>query len=127
MTDTMNAEPDTKLPRKMAREPKPDATADAMTAGAVATPQTMSAPVKPQTKAARVEALLAREGGASLDELCQTTGWLPHTCRAFLTGLRKKGRALERSKAEDGTSIYTLVSAAGAVAPTAYAGAKASA
>lgn len=112
MTDTTIAKPATKLLRKMAREPKPDATTDAMTAAAVATPQTISTPVKPQTKASQVEALLARGDGVSLVDLCQTTGWLPHTCRAFLTGLRKKGKALERSKAEDGTTIYKLMSEA---------------
>lgn len=109
MTDTTNAKPSTKRPRKMARGPKPDATADALAAAAVAAPQTISTPVKPQTKASQVEALLARADGAALGDLCQTTGWLPHTCRAFLTGLRKKGKALERSKAEDGTTIYRLV------------------
>ena len=109
MTDTTIAKPATKLPRKMAREPKPDATADAMTAAAVAAPQTISTPVKPMTKSAQIEALLARGDGASLGDLCNATGWLPHTCRAFLTGLRKKGKALERSKAGDSTTMYKLV------------------
>jgi hypothetical protein len=63
---------------------------------------------KPQSKAALVEELLQRSGGASLDDLCQATGWLPHTCRAFLTGLRKKGRTVERSKREDGVTIYRI-------------------
>jgi hypothetical protein len=74
-----------------------------------ASPPTTAAPKQP-TKAAQVEALLTRSAGASLDELCHATGWLPHTCRAFLTGLRKKGRAIERSKREDGTTIYRLSS-----------------
>lgn len=68
---------------------------------------TATSPQQP-TKAAQVEALMAREGGASLDELCSATGWLPHTCRAFLTGLRKKGRTILRGKREDGTTIYKL-------------------
>lgn len=91
----MTEQTTTKRPRRMARETKPDAP---------------SAPpaAKPQSKAALVEVLLQRSGGASLDDLCQATGWLPHTCRAFLTGLRKKGRALERSKREDGVTIYRV-------------------
>lgn len=50
--------------------------------------------------------LLAREEGASLDELSTATGWQPHSCRAFLTGLRKKGWAVERKRGEDGTTIW---------------------
>lgn len=55
------------------------------------------------------------EEGASLDELTTATGWQPHSCRAFLTGLRKKGWAIERQKREDGTTIWV------GVAPVAYA------
>ncbi|MBK6801976.1 DUF3489 domain-containing protein [Novosphingobium sp.] len=91
----MTEETTTKRPRRMAREAKPKAP---------------SAPpaAKPQSKGALVEDLLQQSGGASLDDLCQATGWLPHTCRAFLTGLRKKGRTVERSKREDGVTIYRI-------------------
>ncbi len=50
--------------------------------------------------------LLARDDGGSLDELTAATGWQPHSCRAFLTGLRKKEWAIERKKREDGTTIW---------------------
>jgi hypothetical protein len=60
------------------------------------------------TKAAEVKRLLLRPQGASLDELSQATGWQPHTCRAFLAGLRKKGGVLTRTKLDDGTTTYTL-------------------
>jgi len=43
------------------------------------------------TKQDQILALLAREEGASIDELMAATGWLPHTVRATLSGLRKKG------------------------------------
>lgn len=61
-----------------------------------------------QTKASIVEALLTREGGASLEALCEATGWQAHTCRAFLTGLRKKGREIIRASDKDGKSIYLI-------------------
>jgi len=61
-----------------------------------------------QTKASVVEELLAREGGASLEALCKATGWQVHTCRAFLTGLRKKGREVIRASDKDGKSIYLI-------------------
>lgn len=62
------------------------------------------------TKASVVEALMTREGGATLEALCEATGWQPHTCRAFLTGLRKKGRDVIRASDKEGKSIYLLAS-----------------
>ena len=67
------------------------------------------APSKPPKKSAQVIALLEAGEGATLANLCAATGWQPHTCRAFLTGLRKKGRVLERSHRADGASVYKLV------------------
>jgi Protein of unknown function (DUF3489) len=58
-------------------------------------------------KADVFEKLLARDGGASLDELTAATGWQPHSCRAFLTGLRKKGWAIERGRRADGETVWT--------------------
>lgn len=60
-----------------------------------------------QTKAALVLTLLRRSGGATLPELTEATGWLPHTTRAALTGLRKKGHDIARSKRNEAT-CYTL-------------------
>lgn len=60
------------------------------------------------TKLAGVIALLERAEGASIDELTGATGWLAHTTRAVLTGLRKRGMTLARSKRQDGTTIYRL-------------------
>lgn len=68
-----------------------------------------------QTKASAVAALLTRDGGASLEVLCEATGWQPHTCRAFLTGLRKKGREVIRASDKDGKSIYLMASDRSAV------------
>ncbi len=35
--------------------------------------------------------MVSTDEGATLDELIGATGWLPHTARAALTGLRKRG------------------------------------
>jgi DNA-binding MarR family transcriptional regulator len=67
--------------------------------------------VAPQTKQARLIAMLQRKEGATLDQLVEATGWLPHTTRAALTGLRKKGHVITRSKDEAG-SCYHIVGAA---------------
>lgn len=64
-----------------------------------------------QTKSAAVVALLSRPEGATLAELIAATGWLPHTTRAALTGLRNKGHRIERGK-RDGATCYTIVGVA---------------
>jgi hypothetical protein len=63
------------------------------------------------SKIAAVTALLGRAEGASLDELVAATGWLPHTMRAALTGLRKKGQSIERSLV-GGRSHYRIAGVA---------------
>jgi hypothetical protein len=40
--------------------------------------------------------------------MVEATGWLPHTTRAALTGLRKKGYAIQKSKNPDGVTVYRL-------------------
>lgn len=62
---------------------------------------------KSESKKDRVIALLRRDGGASLDEITEATGWLPHTARAMLTGLRKTGLTIEKQKV-NGTTRYSL-------------------
>jgi hypothetical protein len=62
---------------------------------------------KAPTKAETVIQLLQRPLGASLEELVGMTGWLPHTTRAALTGLRKKGHAIAKDKVDDVTR-YTI-------------------
>lgn len=60
------------------------------------------------SKAAVVRALLRLEGGATLNEIMNATGWKACSCRSFLTSQRKHHRyKLLRSKV-DGISRYTL-------------------
>lgn len=63
------------------------------------------------TKQALLVDMLAREKGASIDELTAATGWLPHTTRAALTGLRKKGHAVDRDR-DSGVTRYRILKAA---------------
>ncbi|GJD66813.1 DUF3489 domain-containing protein [Methylobacterium frigidaeris] len=65
---------------------------------------------RPGSKRAQLVALLSREQGASLADLMAMTGWLPHTTRAALTGLRQGGFTVCRSVAAEGSSIYRIVS-----------------
>ena len=45
--------------------------------------------------------LLRRADGATIVDLTQTTGWLAHTTRAAITGLRKRGYAVTRERMGD--------------------------
>jgi hypothetical protein len=63
----------------------------------------------PGTKQALVAELLGRGEGASVPELMEATGWLPHTTRAALSRLRSSGRELTRSKREDGATAYRIL------------------
>jgi len=67
------------------------------------------AAIPAKTKVSQLVSLLAREGGASLTELANSLGWLPHTTRAALTGLRKRGHDIVKSKADDVTR-YSVAS-----------------
>lgn len=78
----------------------------------------MSAPTKPTTKAATVSKLLGRGKGATIDEMSKATGWQLHSCRAFLTGLRKKSRILKEQRA-DGKLAYRMEAAAAPTEPLA--------
>jgi hypothetical protein len=51
--------------------------------------------------------LLRRDQGATTNELIAATNWLPHTTRAALTGLRKRGYAITRDRS-DGITRYML-------------------
>ena len=55
--------------------------------------------------------MLERPGGAPLAELAEHTGWLPHTTRSALTGLRKKGHVIGKESRE-GVTIYSMVKGA---------------
>jgi hypothetical protein len=67
-----------------------------------------SSTTRPTTKRALIIAMLSRREGATMDDLVAATGWLPHTTRAALTGLRQKGLCLERSKPEGEPAVYRI-------------------
>ncbi len=70
-------------------------------AGTAARPKTPS-------KQDRLAALVVRDEGATLDQMVAALGWLPHTTRAALTGLKKKGFAISSDKV-DGVRTYRAV------------------
>lgn len=95
--------PSPKRPRRMAREPKVE----------IADQQALeAAPAKRQSKADLVLGLLTRPAGATTDQLVAATGWLPHTTRAALTVLRKKGHSINSEKLEGGRRYRAMAGAA---------------
>lgn len=74
---------------------------------AVESQATSASKQKRVTKSDQVLGLLNRDGGVTLPELIEATGWLPHTTRAALTGLRKKGHDIARTK-RDGATCYRI-------------------
>jgi hypothetical protein len=53
------------------------------------------------SKLAQVIELLHRDHGATIEELIAATGWLAHTTRAALTGLRKRGYVVSIDRSDD--------------------------
>ena len=72
---------------------------------------------KPGSKRTLILALMQREQGATITDLIGATGWLPHTTRAALTGLRKSGVAIARTRAPEAeASVYRIEQVAAATA-----------
>ena len=90
-----------KAKRRMARPPADEAHVGS--AGDSSAASTTAPEPRACTKIANVIALLEREQGATMPELIEATAWLPHTTRAALTGLKKKGHTIAKSKRETDT------------------------
>ena len=64
--------------------------------------------VRPTANSVVAKKLLARTRGATIAELQASTGWQPHSARAFLSGLRKAGRTLVKEERKSGETSYRL-------------------
>jgi len=70
----------------------------------------MAKPKKKPSKSATVTKLLSRGNGATVAEIVKTTGWKEHSCRAFLTGVRKTNKLLKEQR-QDGKTAYRIEAA----------------
>jgi hypothetical protein len=60
-------------------------------------------------KLGSILAILSAEADATIGELMAATGWLEHSTRAALTGLRRRGYGLSLTRSErDGASVYRI-------------------
>ena len=94
----------TKPARRMARMPAE--TSGSEVDGVSSKTMEADAAPRPESKIALVTRLLERAEGATLDDLVTATGWLPHTTRAALTGLKKKGKVITKGKRHDVTCYF---------------------
>ena len=99
-----------KRPRKFARQPQVEPVgtyATPLKTANLAAASEQPEP-KPKSKVSLLLDLLARPEGATLAQMMAATAWLPHTTRAALTGLKKKGHTVTSIKA-DGVRTYRVV------------------
>ncbi len=61
---------------------------------------------RPGTRQAQLLDLLQRAEGADIDEMMEVTGWQSHSVRAVLSGFRKRGIEVSRTKEGNGVSVY---------------------
>jgi hypothetical protein len=73
-------------------------------------------PPRVGSKLDRLLGMVSTDEGATLDELTGATGWLPHTARAALTGLRKRGYDVRLVRGDRETAAAYRVTAPAAVA-----------
>ncbi|MBR0660638.1 DUF3489 domain-containing protein [Neoroseomonas oryzicola] len=66
-------------------------------------------PPRPTGKLGEVLRAISAEAGATLAEITTLTGWLPHTARAAVTGLRKRGYDVALIQ-QNGRKAYRLSS-----------------
>jgi hypothetical protein len=99
--------PNTDVSQNTNEESSKENTAANMAAARTATAAPTSPAPRQGTKIARVVELLQRDQGVRLDELIAATGWLPHTARAALTGLRHRGYDVRLERGETArASVY---------------------
>jgi hypothetical protein len=67
------------------------------------------APPRKGSKLCLVTKLLQRPEGATIAELTEATGWLAHSIRAVISGLRKKGLSVTLGRGADERHCYRMV------------------
>jgi hypothetical protein len=95
--------------RSDCEEPAPESKARKRRAG----DRDRSSAPRSGSKQALIVGLLSRAEGATLTDITAATGWLPHTARAALTGLRHKGYTLTSSKEIGGPRTYRITALPG--------------
>jgi hypothetical protein len=110
-TQKAAAQPARKTVRKPAKPAKAQQPTTKTSSSRAAKVRAFATPARPSKKAAILN-LLQRPNGAAISDLTAATGWQVHSVRAALTGLRKEGRDLVRSRDAAGMTHYRLAAEA---------------
>lgn len=102
MPDTIEIKP----AAKCAREPQAESHQLTMPAGKSLTAKKTSG--QHSNKTGLVLELPSRADGSTIEQIVEATGWLAHTTRAALTGLRKKGHVITSEKREGAGRVYRV-------------------
>ena len=70
--------------------------------------QLVAAAAKPGSKQALLVEQLSRPAGARIGDLVSLLGWQAHTVWAALTRLRQAGHTIDRSRDEQGDTVYRI-------------------
>lgn len=107
-TTTSSAKsPGAKRLRKFAREPQGGTKYEASSSASTSVANECPIKPDPKSKTTLLLEMLTRPAGATLHQMVEATAWLPHTTRAALTGLKKKGHDVTSTKA-DGLRTYRV-------------------
>lgn len=98
MTQTTN-----RKPRRMAREKQPQAQAPQVSPDVAESAQPSA---KSPSRLDQLQVLLAREGGATIAQMVEATGWQQHSVRGAMAGALKKRGLTITSEKFDGTRRY---------------------
>ena len=60
------------------------------------------------SKLDKLVGMLARKTGTTITKASEDLGWQPHTTRASLTGLKKRGYVIERKDRVGKDSLYMI-------------------
>ncbi len=109
MTNTIKKLTQKDVPSSSKREPAPSQVpARKSRRTKLQTPVSEAAPPAKTSKRDQLAAMLVRDEGATIEQMIAALGWLPHTVRAALTGLKKLGYAIDSDKI-DGLRTYRAV------------------
>jgi hypothetical protein len=91
----------------VAPRPVPEAHTEAV---AASVGETKAIRTRENSKQAQVLAMLSRPNGATIADICASTGWQAHTTRGFFAGAVKKklGLTLVSEKVDQGDRVYRV-------------------
>jgi hypothetical protein len=102
---------------EIAREREPLAAPKAAASSDRPTGAIVIHPPRGGSKLDRVLVTLSSGSGATVGDLMSETGWLEHSTRAALTGLRRRGYELSLTRGErEGASVYRIAARGGEAA-----------